>query len=92
MPPTSSGGCARGPGEAPPVVVDATGAPAAIRAAVDLVSSAGRVAVVGMGPGDAARGSLTAKEIDVLGVSICQREEFAAAVALVAREGERRAR
>ena len=56
-------------GEGAPVVIDATGAADPIRAGVDMAASAGRVVVVGMGPGDVPLriGSLTEKEIDVLG-------------------------
>jgi threonine dehydrogenase-like Zn-dependent dehydrogenase len=72
-------------GEGAPVVIDATGAADPIRAGVDMASSAGRVVVVGMGPGDVPVriGSLTEKEIDVLGVSCCGGEEFGEAVAFV---------
>jgi threonine dehydrogenase-like Zn-dependent dehydrogenase len=71
----------------PPVVIDATGAPAAIRAAVDMAPSAGRVVIVGMGPDEVALrvGSFTEKELDVLGTSVCNADEFAAAVAIVER-------
>jgi threonine dehydrogenase-like Zn-dependent dehydrogenase len=74
-------------GGGPPVVVDCTGAPAAIRAAVDMTASAGRVVIVGMGPDEVPLrvGSFTEKELDVLGTSVCDRDEFAAAVALVER-------
>jgi threonine dehydrogenase-like Zn-dependent dehydrogenase len=75
----------------PPVVVDCTGAPAAIRAAVDMAASAGRVVIVGMGPDEVLLriGSFTEKELDVLGTSVCTRDEFAAAVGLVERNRER---
>jgi len=78
-------------GGGPPVVIDATGAPAAIRAAVDMAASAGRVVIVGMGPGEVPLrvGSFTEKELDVLGTSVCNRDEFAAAVALVERNRDR---
>jgi threonine dehydrogenase-like Zn-dependent dehydrogenase len=71
-------------------VIDATGAPAAIRAAVDMAPSAGRVVVVGMGPGEVALrvGSFTEKELDVLGTSVCTADEFAAAVGIVERNAE----
>jgi threonine dehydrogenase-like Zn-dependent dehydrogenase len=75
-------------GEAgPPVVVDATGAPGAIRAAVDMAASAGRVIVVGMSGAEVPLriGSFTEKELDVLGVSCCGGQEFAEAVGLVER-------
>src|ERR687885_236767 len=73
------------------VVFGATGAPDAIRAAVDMAPSAGRVVIVGMGPHEVALrvGSFTEKELDVLGTSVCTAAEFAAAVALVERNGDR---
>src|SRR3954453_1754799 len=57
----------------PPVVLDATGAPPPSRAAAAMAPSAGRVVVVGMGPGEVALrvGSFTEKELDVLGTSVC---------------------
>jgi L-gulonate 5-dehydrogenase len=75
----------------PPVVLDATGVPEAIRAAVDMAPSAGRVVIVGMGPHEVALrvGSFTEKELDVLGTSVCTSAEFAQAVALVERNGAR---
>jgi threonine dehydrogenase-like Zn-dependent dehydrogenase len=47
--------------------------------------------IVGMGPDDVALrvGSFTEKELDVLGTSVCNADEFAAAVALVERNGAR---
>ena len=59
--------------EGPPVVVDATGVPDAVRAAVDMAASAGRVAQVGMSGAEVPTriGSLTEKELDLLGVSCC---------------------
>jgi threonine dehydrogenase-like Zn-dependent dehydrogenase len=68
-----------------PVAVDATGVPAAVRAMVDMVASAGRAVQVGMS-GDEAPiriGSLTEKELDVLGASCCTGEDFAEAVRVV---------
>ena len=55
-----------GPG-GPPVAVDATGVPAAVRAMVDMVASAGRAVQVGMANDDAPIriGSLTEKELDL---------------------------
>jgi len=72
-------------GEGPPLVVDATGAPDPIRAAVDMVASAGRVVVVGMSGEEVPLriGAFTEKEIDLLGVSCCGPEEFAEAVRFV---------
>jgi threonine dehydrogenase-like Zn-dependent dehydrogenase len=71
-------------------VIDATGAPAAIRAAVDMAPSAGRVVIVGMGPDQVALrvGSFTEKELDVLGTSVCNAGEFADAVGIVERNAE----
>jgi threonine dehydrogenase-like Zn-dependent dehydrogenase len=75
-----------GPG-GPPVVVDATGAPAAVRAMVDIVASAGRAVQVGMSGEEVSLriGSLTEKELDLLGVSCCGADEFGHAVELVER-------
>jgi L-gulonate 5-dehydrogenase len=74
-------------GEGPPVVIDATGAPDAIRACVDMAASAGRVVVVGMSHHEVPLRvfSFTEKELDVLGVSCCQEQEFADAVEFVER-------
>ena len=74
-------------GEGPAAVIEATGAPAAVRAAVDMAASAGRVVQVGMS-GDEVTvriGSFTEKELDVLGVCCCGGDEFAEAVQLVER-------
>lgn len=74
----------------PPVAVDATGVPAAVRAMVDMVSSAGRAVQVGMSPDEVSLrlGSLTEKEIDLLGVSCAGDGDFAEAVAVVERNQE----
>jgi threonine dehydrogenase-like Zn-dependent dehydrogenase len=71
----------------PPVAIDATGAPAAVRAMVDMVASAGRAVQVGMSGEEVVLrlGSLTEKELDVLGVSCCGADEFGEAVAAVER-------
>ncbi|HET9104109.1 MAG TPA: alcohol dehydrogenase catalytic domain-containing protein [Solirubrobacteraceae bacterium] len=73
-----------GPG-GPPVVVDATGVPDAVRAMVDMVASAGRAVQVGMSTDEVPLriGSLTEKEIDLLGVSCCDADDFAQAVSVV---------
>jgi L-gulonate 5-dehydrogenase len=75
-----------GPG-GPPVAIDATGAPAAVRAMVDMVASAGRAVQVGMSGEEVTLrlGSLTEKELDLLGVSCCNADEFGDAVAVVER-------
>jgi threonine dehydrogenase-like Zn-dependent dehydrogenase len=74
----------------PPVAIDATGAPTAVRAMVDMVASAGRAVQVGMAPDEVTIriGSLTEKEIDLLGVSCCGGTEFGEAVEVVQRNGE----
>jgi L-gulonate 5-dehydrogenase len=71
----------------PPVAIDATGAPAAVRAMVDMVASAGRAVQVGMSGEEVTLrlGSLTEKELDLLGVSCCNADEFGEAVAVVER-------
>ncbi len=71
----------------PPVVFDATGAPGAVRAMVDMVASAGRAVQVGMSGEEVSLriGSLTEKELDLLGVSCCGAAEFGQAVAVVER-------
>jgi threonine dehydrogenase-like Zn-dependent dehydrogenase len=78
-------------GEGPPVVVDATGAPDAIRAMVDMAASAARVLVVGMSHHEVPLRvfSFTEKELDVLGVSCCRGDEFGEAVAFVERHADR---
>ena len=74
-------------GGGPPVVVDATGAAAAVGAMLEMVASAGRAVQVGMSNEEVAVrvGSLTEKELDFLGVSCCGGGEFAEAVAAVER-------
>jgi len=74
-------------GDGPEVVFEATGVPDVARTAVELVAQAGRVVVVGLSSHDAPLrvGDLAFKEIDVLGVSCCNGDEFAEAVSLVAR-------
>ena len=77
-------------GEGPPVVVDATGVPDAVRAMVDMAASAGRVVQVGMSGDEVPLrvGSFTEKELDMLGVSCCGGGEFAEAVAAVERNAD----
>ena len=66
---------------------EATGVAAVARSAVALVAQAGRVVVVGLSSHDAPLrvGDLAFKEIDLLGVSCCNADEFGEAVSLVAR-------
>ena len=74
-------------GGGPRVVVDATGVPAAVRAMIEMVASAGRAVQVGMSGEEVSMriGSLTEKELDLLGVGCAGSNEFAEAVALVER-------
>jgi threonine dehydrogenase-like Zn-dependent dehydrogenase len=69
----------------PPVAIDATGVPAAVRAMVDMTASAGRAVQVGMSGDEVSLriGSLTEKELDLRGVSCCDSDDFAEAVRLV---------
>ncbi len=78
----------------PPVAVDATGAPEPVRAMIEMLSSAGRAIQVGMSNHEVPVriGSLTEKELDVLGVSCCGSAEFAEAVAIVERNASSLAR
>jgi threonine dehydrogenase-like Zn-dependent dehydrogenase len=78
----------------PPVAVDATGVPAAVRAMVEMVASAGRAVQVGMSVEEVPVriGSLTEKELDFLGVCCCGTRDFAEAVAVVERNGAALAR
>jgi L-gulonate 5-dehydrogenase len=71
----------------PPVVFDATGAASAVGAMIEMVASAGRAVQVGMSNERVPIrvGSLTEKELDLLGVSCCGSDEFAEAVRLVER-------
>jgi threonine dehydrogenase-like Zn-dependent dehydrogenase len=73
--------------EGPEVVFEATGVPELAQTGVQLVAQAGRVVIVGLSAHDAPLrvGDLAFKEIDLLGVSCCNGDEFAEAVALVAR-------
>lgn len=73
----------------PPVVFDATGSAAAVRAMIGMASSAGRAVQVGMSNEEVPVriGSLTEKELDLLGVSCCGSAEFAEAVRVVERNG-----
>lgn len=73
--------------DGPEVVFEASGVPEVARTAVEIVAQAGRVVVVGLSTHEAPLrvGDLAFKEIDVLGVSCCNADEFAEAVSLVAR-------
>jgi threonine dehydrogenase-like Zn-dependent dehydrogenase len=74
-------------GEAPEVVVEATGATAPTQAALAAVAQAGRVLIVGLSGHEMPMrvGALAFRELDVLGVSCCTAADFAAAVGVVRR-------
>jgi len=73
--------------DGPEVVFEATGVPALVQTALELVAQAGRVVVVGLSAEHAPVrvGDLPFREIDVLGTSCCGSGEFAQAVELVGR-------
>ena len=77
-------------GDGPEVVIEATGVPGLVNG-LELVAPAGRVVVVGLSTDDAPIrvGELPFKEIDLLGVSCCGADDFAAAVDLVSRRATR---
>jgi L-gulonate 5-dehydrogenase len=72
-------------GEGPPLVVETSGETEVLPAAVQMISAAGRVVVVGMSSGTAPLrpGAFPEKEIDVLGSSCATAEDFRAAISLV---------
>lgn len=78
---------AEGTNDTPPpdVVVDTSGHPAVLQTCIEVVAHGGRIAVVGLTGGSApvSSGMLPIKELDVVGVSCCIGNEFAAAVPLV---------
>ena len=78
-------------GEVSEVVFDATGAPDAIRAGFETAVSAGRLVMVGMSHHDVPLRvfGFVDKELDVLGVSCCNGDEFEEAVGFVERNGDR---
>jgi threonine dehydrogenase-like Zn-dependent dehydrogenase len=80
--------------EGPQVGVDATAAPAAVRAMIDVVGYAGRAVQVGMSNAEAPIriGSMTEKELDYIGVCCCGGGEFGDAVHAVERNGDTLAR
>ena len=73
-------------GEGPPLVVETSGEAGVLAQAVELVSAAGRVVVVGMSSGTAPvrPGAFPEKEIDVIGSSCATAADFRDAISLVA--------
>ena len=78
-------------GEAPEVVIDTTGVPAAFHDALEVVTHGGRIVVVGLSEREVSYplGVLAHREIDVLGVSCCTKADFARAAELVAASVDR---
>ena len=74
-------------GDGPEVVFEATGVPALVQTAIELVAPAGRVVVVGLSSewAPVRVGDLPFREIDVLGTSCMGSDDFEAAVDLVGR-------
>jgi L-gulonate 5-dehydrogenase len=74
-------------GDGPPLVVEASGEVGVLPRAVEMVSAAGRVVVVGMSSGAALLrpGAFPEKEIDVIGSSCATDADFRNAVRLVAK-------
>jgi threonine dehydrogenase-like Zn-dependent dehydrogenase len=73
-------------GEGPPLVVETSGEAGVLPQAVEMVSAAGRVVVVGMssGPVPVRPGAFPEKEIDVIGSSCATAGDFRDAIKLVA--------
>lgn len=78
----------------PPVAFDATGAAPAVLAMIEMVASAGRAVQVGMSNAEVPVrvGSLTEKELDLLGSSCCEHDEFGEAVEIAERRSDALAR
>ena len=72
-------------GEGPPIVVETSGDTGVVAHAAEMVSSAGRVVVVGMSSGTAPLrpGAFPEKEIDVIGSSCATADDFRDAIRLV---------
>jgi L-gulonate 5-dehydrogenase len=72
-------------GDGPPLIVETSGETDVLPQAVDLVSAAGRVVVVGLSSGTAPvrPGAFPEKEIDVIGSSCATAEDFRTAIKLV---------
>ncbi len=78
----------------PPVVFECVGAPRPVRQAVDMVSSAGRVVIVGIGHEEVRLpiNAFTERELTVLGSTVCTHEDFAEAIRIVGTHREAVAR
>jgi 2-desacetyl-2-hydroxyethyl bacteriochlorophyllide A dehydrogenase len=69
----------------PPAVLECVGTPGTVRQAVDMVSPAGRVVIVGIGHEEVRLPikAFTDREISVLGSTVCTHEDFAEAIRIV---------
>jgi threonine dehydrogenase-like Zn-dependent dehydrogenase len=69
----------------PPAVFECVGVPVTVRQAVDMVSSAGRVVIVGIGHEEVRLpiNAFTEREISILGSTVCTHEDFAEAIRMV---------
>jgi len=78
----------------PPAVFECVGVPATVRQAVDMVSSAGRVVIVGIGHEEVSLpiNAFTERELSILGSTVCTREDFAEAIRIVGAHREAVAR
>ena len=76
---------------APEVVVDTTAAPAVLGQALDVVTQGGRVVLVGLTDQEATfpYGLPAHKELDILGTSCCDRDDFVLAVRLVSEASDK---
>jgi threonine dehydrogenase-like Zn-dependent dehydrogenase len=73
------------------VLIETTGVPAVVRTAFDAMAAAGRLVLVALSPHDITLPMLDFpfRELDVLGVSCCNGDEFEEAVGFVERNGDR---
>jgi 2-desacetyl-2-hydroxyethyl bacteriochlorophyllide A dehydrogenase len=78
----------------PPAVFECVGVPETVRQAVDMVSSAGRVVIVGIGHEEVSLpiNAFTERELSILGSTVCTREDFAEAIRIVGAHREAVAR
>ena len=76
--------------DGPAVLIETTGVPAVVRSAFDVVAPAGRLVLVALSHHEVSLPLMDfpIRELDVLGVSCCNADEFAAAVDLVRRNEE----
>jgi L-gulonate 5-dehydrogenase len=77
-------------GEGPQVVFDAVGHPAVVQQAVEMVVAAGRVGIVGLSDRtvELPMGMMVAKELDILGTSVCSAEAFGEAAEVAVRNAD----